>query len=66
MDNGKKEFPINGLEEDATSIWGRKYLCYINNCKGIKKYVKKTMNKRFRKRNKLKLRNIAQLVSAPG
>lgn len=47
--NGKKEFPINGLEEDATSTWGRKYLCYIKNIKGIKKFVKRQMNKRFRK-----------------
>jgi hypothetical protein len=52
--NNKKEFPINGLEEDCTTPWGRKYLCYVNNISGIKKYVKRLMNKRFRKYNKTK------------
>ena len=47
--NGKKEFPINGLEEDATSRFGRTYMCYITNVRGIKKFVKRKMNKRFRK-----------------
>ena len=50
--NGKKEFPINGLEVDCTSKFGRKYYCYVKNIKGLKKFVKRQMNKRFRKRNK--------------
>ena len=50
--NGKKEFPINGLEQDCTSKFGREYLCYVNNCKSIKKYVKKQMNRRFRRESK--------------
>ena len=49
MNNGKKEFPISGLEEDATSKWGRKYLCYIQNNVAVKRFVKRAMNKRFRK-----------------
>ena len=52
-DNGKKEFPINGLEQDCTSRWGRKHYCYVNNIKGIKKYVKNQLNRRFRRKNKL-------------
>ncbi len=50
-DNGKKEYPINGLEEDCTYRY-----CYIINTKGITKFVKKAMNKRFRKRKKEELR----------
>ena len=46
--NGKKAFPENGLEQDCTSRWGRKYLSYVNKS-GIRKFVKKRMNKRFRK-----------------
>ncbi len=49
MNNGKKEFPISGLEEDATSKWGRKYLCYIRNNPTVKRFVKRAMNKRFRR-----------------
>jgi hypothetical protein len=52
MNNGKKEFPINGLEEDTTSYFGRKYLCFVTNVRGIKKFVKRRMNRRFRKFNK--------------
>ena len=49
MNNGKKEFPINGLEQDCTSKWGRKYYCFVNNIPKIKRYVKNSMNRRFRK-----------------
>ena len=52
MNNLKKEFPINGLEVDCTSKFGRKYLCYVNNISGIKKYVKTMINRRFRRGNK--------------
>ena len=52
MNNGKKEFPVNGLEQDATTKWGRKYLCYIRNNPTIKRFVKRAMNKRFRKAGK--------------
>jgi len=37
--NGKKAFPENGLEQDCTSRWGRKYLSYVNKS-GIRKFVK--------------------------
>ena len=50
--NGKKTFCKNGLEEDCTSSFGRKYLCYVSNIRGIKKFVKKTMNKRMRRFSK--------------
>lgn len=50
--NGKKEFPINGLEYDCNSKFGRKYLAFIKNISGIKKFVKKQMNRRFRRYNK--------------
>ena len=52
MNNNKKEYPINGLEQDCTTYWGRKHLCYVNNISHIKKYVKRQINKRFRKHNK--------------
>jgi len=52
MNNGKKPFPTNGLEQDCTSRWGRKYLCYVNNIPGIKKFAKRMMNRRFRRFNK--------------
>lgn len=52
LNNGKKEYPINGLEQDTTSFFGRKYLCFVKNVRGIRKYVKTQMNRRFRKFNK--------------
>ena len=55
-DNGKKEFPIDGHEEDCTSKYGRKIYCYIINGKGVTKYNKRKMNKRFRKRKKMELK----------
>jgi len=59
--NNKKEFPVNGLEIDCLSDWGRRYLCYVRNCNGIKKYVKRLLNKRFRKYNKLECRNYGNM-----
>jgi hypothetical protein len=52
-DNGKKEFPINGLEVDCISRFGRKYLCYVQNVKGIRKFVKNQMNRRMRKKGRI-------------
>lgn len=57
MDNNKREFPQSGLEQDCTSRWGRKYLCYVNNIGGIKKFVKRQMNRRFRRKKKLEIKN---------
>jgi len=37
LNNGKKEYAKNGLEQDVLSRWGRKYLSYIHNVRGIKK-----------------------------
>lgn len=54
LNNGKKEYAKNGLEQDILSRWGRKYLCYIRNVRGIKKYVKRCLNRRFRKDKKYK------------
>lgn len=53
--NGKKEFPVNGMEEDCTSRWGKRFLCYIKNRKGIRSFAKNQMNRRFRKTHKLEL-----------
>lgn len=52
MNNHKKEYPINGYELDVTSKFGRQYLCFVKNVRGIKKYIKKQMNRRFRRFNK--------------
>jgi hypothetical protein len=50
MNNLKKEFPINGYEEDL--VQARKIYCYLrNNSKNVK-FLKKKMNKRFRLFNK--------------
>lgn len=51
-DNGKREFPVNGTEQDVTSKLGRRIYCFIVNGRGVTRFVKKSMNKRFRKRNK--------------
>ena len=50
--NGKKEFPINGIEQDVISKYGRTIYCYIKNGRGITKSIKNQLNKRFRKYNK--------------
>ena len=60
MDNGKKEFPINGLEQDCNSKFGRKYYCYVKNIPKIKRYVKNQMNRRFRKKLKIETHKMAK------
>ena len=59
MNNGKKEFPINGLEQDCISKKVRKSVCYVQNITGIKVFVKKAMNKRLRRYNR------ARAISEP-
>ena len=49
MNNGKKEYPTIGLEMDCTSKMARQCIGYVQNTRGIKKFVKRSMNKRFRK-----------------
>lgn len=50
MNNLKKEYAIDGYEEDL--LVARKMYCYLrNNSKNVK-FLKKKMNKRFRKFNK--------------
>lgn len=53
MNNKRKEFPESGLEQDCISKWGRKYYSYVNNIRGIKRYAKNQMNRRFRRFNKM-------------
>lgn len=48
LNNGKREYAKNGLEQDVLSHWARKYLSYLHNVKGIKKFAKRCMNRRFR------------------
>ena len=48
----KKEYPINGLEEDV--IYGRHRYCYLKNNNKIIKWTKRCMNKRFRQKQKIK------------
>lgn len=52
MNNHKKEYPINGLEQDCISKRARKVLCFVGNVRGIKKYAKNQLNRRMRKYNK--------------
>jgi len=54
--NGKKEFPENGNEQDV--VYARSIYCYIRNGRGITKNVKRSLNKRFRKFHKNNLKNI--------
>jgi len=50
MNNLKKEYAIDGYEEDL--LVARKMYCYLrNNSKNVR-FLKKKMNKRFRKFNK--------------
>lgn len=46
--------PINGLEEDV--IYARDIYCYTANNPSIVKFVKRQINKRDRRKAKLKLR----------
>lgn len=43
----KKPYPINGIEQDVT--YARKILCVLKNNSKLVKFVKRQMNKRFRK-----------------
>jgi hypothetical protein len=43
---GRKQKPINGLEQDV--LYGRHYLCYMDNRPGLVRWVKRKMNKRYR------------------
>jgi hypothetical protein len=45
----KKPYPTDGFEMDVT--YGRKLYCYLNKSK-LAKYIKRKMNKRFRKQLK--------------
>ena len=49
MNNLKKEFPIDGFEEDFVS--GRKIYCYLRNNNKNVRFLKRKINKRFRKFN---------------
>ena len=50
MNNGKKEYPINGLEQDTT--FARNIYCFVKNVRGIKRFVKNQLNRRLRRYNK--------------
>ena len=51
-DNGRKEYPIDGTEQDVCSKYCRRIYCYLQNGRGVAKCIKRKMNKRFRKRYK--------------
>ena len=50
MNNKKKEFPVNSLENKC--IYKRDVYCFIKNSKVIVSFVKKQINRRFRKSNR--------------
>ena len=50
----KKEYSINGLEQDV--IYGRSRYCFLKNNNKIIKWVKRHMNKRFRQKEKEKIK----------
>lgn len=43
----RKPYPINGLEQDVT--YSKNIYCYLSNNNKLIKWVKRKMNKRFRK-----------------
>lgn len=51
-----KPWPKNGDESDWCTGW-RKLLCVFKNTTGLGKFVKRRMNKRFRKEWKIGLRD---------
>jgi len=53
--NGKKEYPINGSEQIC--INAKKQYKFVKNNPSIKKYIKRQMNKRFRRKNKIIITN---------
>ena len=46
------EFPKSSLRMNCNSKKARKVFCYVKNVRGIKSFVKKSMNRRFRKYSK--------------
>lgn len=50
-DNAKKEYPVNGLEQICTSKKMKREYKFVSNRAGISKWVKRKLNKRFRKKN---------------
>ena len=56
MSNIKKEYPKSGLEQDA--IYARHIYCYLRNHPQIIKFVKRKLNKRFRKKGKILCKTI--------
>ncbi len=52
----KKPYPKNSLEQDAT--YARKMYCYTSNISGLTKWVKRHMNRRFRREEKDRLRKL--------
>jgi hypothetical protein len=49
----KKPYPINGIEQDVT--YARKIYCVLRNNPKLVKFIKRQMNKRFRKQWKQQL-----------
>jgi len=52
----KKPYPKNSLEQDVT--YARKMYCYTSNISGLTKWVKRHMNRRFRREEKDRLRKL--------
>lgn len=55
MNDGKREYPINGVEEDI--IYCRDLYSYAQRS-GLSKWVKRQINKRFRKDGKMHLQGL--------
>ena len=53
--NNKKEYPINGLEQDV--VYARDIYRYLQNNNKTVKWAKRQLNKRFRKNNKKEINN---------
>ncbi|MFP4019106.1 MAG: hypothetical protein ACLFUH_07640 [Bacteroidales bacterium] len=60
-DNNKKEYPICGDETDACSKYGRR-IHIVFNRSGVAKYVKRKMNKRFRRKKRDELRELHKIL----
>lgn len=49
---------VNGVETDAYSRWGRRYLCYIQRA-GVRKSIKRSTHRRERRDKRAAIRESA-------
>ena len=63
---GHKDKLKSGLEWDAISKWGRRFLCYLNNNSKLKSFAKNQINRRNRYQNKKQNKKYIQCTICEG